>query len=90
MASNPLSDLVMAAATLKGSNPVQFQALCAAFRDCEKQAVVELTAADTVHDMFRAQGKLKTVRQLRKHLVECSELRDTYQRRDSHARPTTL
>jgi hypothetical protein len=79
----------MAAASLKGTSPASFQQLCDAFRSCEKQAIAELTLADTVHDMFRAQGKLKTVRQLRKHLVECTELRDTYQRRETNARPTS-
>lgn len=87
MAANPLVDVVMVASLIKATMPQQFQQLCDAVRAMEVQAIGELASADTPHDMFRAQGKFKAVKQLRKHLVECSQLRDTYTRRDSNARP---
>ena len=86
--ANPLIDIVMAATALKSVAPNHFQMLCDAFRAYEVQAITEMLAGDAPHDMFRAQGKVKTVQQVRKHLVECSELRDTYTRRDQNARPS--
>jgi hypothetical protein len=85
--ANPLIDLVMAACAIKQTSPNHFQLLCDAFRAYEVQAIGEMLAGDAPHDMFRAQGKVKTVQQLRKHLVECNELRDTFHRRENHARP---
>ena len=85
MAATPLTDIVMAAATLKGAAAHQFQQLCDALRALEAQTITELVAADG-NDLYRTQGKLKIVRQLRKHFVECTELRDTYQRRTSDGR----
>lgn len=85
--ATPLSDIVMAAAAIKQIAPSQFQLLCDAFRAYEVQAITEMLAGDAPHDMFRAQGKVKTVQQLRKHLNECYELRDTFQRREGNARP---
>ena len=85
--ATPLADIVMAASALKGIAPNQFQMLCEAFRAYEVQAIAELAVGDEPRDVFRAQGKMKTVQQLRKHLYECTELRDTFQRRDSNARP---
>ena len=87
MATNPLVDIVMAASHLKAAAPNFYQALCDAMRAFEVQAITEILASDTPHEMFRAQGKIKTVQQLRKHLNECNELRDTYARRDANARP---
>jgi hypothetical protein len=89
MANSPLVDVVMSAALLKAAAPVAFDQLCNAIRAYEVQAIGEMLAGDAPHDMFRAQGKIKTVQQLRKHLTECSELRDTYARRDSNARPAS-
>ena len=82
---NPLADIVMAASALKGIAPNQFQMLCEAFRALEVQAILELGSADG-NDVYRAQGKMKFVQQLRKHLTEATELRDTFQRRDQNAR----
>jgi hypothetical protein len=87
MAVTPLTELVMAAATLKGVGGHAFQQVCAALRSLEKQAVTELVVADG-NELYRVQGKLKILRQLRKHFVECTELRDAYQRRNEHGRPT--
>jgi len=75
----------MAASQMKAAAPNHFQTLCEAFRAYEVQTILELGAADG-NDIYRAQGKLKTVQQLRKHLYECYELRDTYTRRDQNAR----
>jgi hypothetical protein len=86
MASNPLADLVMAAAQLKGAAPQFFSQLCDAMRAYEVQAITEILASDVPHELFRVQGKIKTVQQLRKHLNDCVELRETYTRRDAHAR----
>jgi len=77
----------MAAAQLKAAAPSFYQALCDAMRAYEVQAIAEILASDVPHEMFRAQGKIKTVQQLRKHLNECTELRETYTRRDANARP---
>ena len=88
MAANPLADVSMAAAQLKGAAPAFFDQLCAALKAHEVQSILELGAADG-NDIYRAQGKLKSVQQLRKHLVECAELRDTYTRRDNNGRPRT-
>ena len=85
MAANPLVDIVMVASLIKSTMPQQFRELCDAVRALEVQAIGELAVADTSHDMFRAQGKMKFVQQLRKHLVECSELRETYTRRNQNA-----
>lgn len=87
MANNPLSDIVMAAALLKSAAPQFHRQLCEAMRVYEVQSILELGSADG-NDVYRAQGKLKTVQQLRKHLSECTELRETYNRRDANARPT--
>jgi hypothetical protein len=80
--TNPLVDIAMAAAQLKGSAPQTFKDLCDGVHGLEEQAISELMAADTVHDMYRAQGKMKLVQQLHKHLSECTELREGYQRRN--------
>lgn len=89
MAANPLVDIVMAAALVKATQPQQYKELCDAVRALEGQAIVEMASADAPHDMARAQGKWKFIQQLRKHLVECTELRDTYTRRDNNARQPT-
>lgn len=86
MAANPLVDIVMAGSLIKATMPQQFRELCDAVRALEAQAIVEMASADAAHDMARAQGKWKFIQQLRKHLIECNELRDTYTRRDQNAR----
>lgn len=85
MANSPLTDLVMAASQLKAAAPQFYAQLIEAMRALEVQSILELGSADG-NDIYRAQGKLKSIQQLRKHLIECSELRDTYTRRDQHAR----
>lgn len=85
MPANPLADIVLAAASLKGTHPQSFQQLCDAVKSYEAQAIVEMIAADG-SDLLRVQGKVRSVQQLRKHLVECAELRETYNRRDANAR----
>jgi len=90
MAGNPLVDVVMASTLIKATLPQQFKELCDAVRALEVQAISEMAIADTPHDMFRAQGKMKFIQQLRKHLVECSELLDTYTRRDTHGRSSAI
>jgi hypothetical protein len=89
MAGNPLVDVVMAAALMKATQPQHFKSFCDAVRAIEVQSIAELASADAPNDMFRAQGKMKFVQQLRKHLTECAELRDTYTRRDHNARQPT-
>lgn len=79
--SNPLTDIVMIASLIKATMPQQFRELCDAMRALETKSLTELASADRDSEMFRAQGSFKMVRQLRKHLVECSELRETYTRR---------
>ena len=88
MASSPLTDIALASATLKGVAGHQFQQLCDALRALEAQAITELAAADG-NDVYRVQGKFKIVRQLRKHFVECVELRETFIRRSNDGRPST-
>jgi hypothetical protein len=88
MATNPLADIVMAAALLKGAAPQFYSQLCDALRAYEVQSIAEILSSDVPHEMFRAQGKIKTIQQLRKHLNECTQLRDTYTRRDSNGRPS--
>jgi len=86
MAANPLVDIVMTASLIKATMPQQFRELCDAVRVLEVQAVTEMALAEAPHDMARAQGKWKFIQQLRKHLVECHELRETFTRRDQNAR----
>ena len=76
---NPLTDVVMAAALLKGGQPIHFSQLIDALRSYEAQAIVALIAADG-NDIYRAQGKVRSVQELRKHLVECSEMRARFQK----------
>jgi hypothetical protein len=87
MTSNPLAEIVLAACQMKAMHPQEFQRMVDAFRALEITAISELLAGDAPHDMFRAQGRVKTVQQVRKHLQECNELRDKYTRRDQNARP---
>lgn len=77
----PLTDIVMAAAQLKGMAPNQYSALMTALRAYEAQTIAEMISGDQPHEIFRAQGGVKILSTLRKHLVECTELRDTYQQR---------
>jgi hypothetical protein len=78
---NPLTEIVMAAANLKAAAPQHFAALVDAIRAYEKQAIVDMVSGDQPHEIFRAQGGVKIISALRKQLVECTELRDQYQRR---------
>ena len=77
--ANPLTDVVMAAALLKAQQPQQYAFLMDALRAYEAQAIVQLIAADG-NDIYRAQGKVRSVQELRKHLVESSELRTRFQK----------
>jgi hypothetical protein len=86
MASNPLVDVTMAAAQLKGIVPTVFAQLCDALKAHEAQLIAEALAGDNPNDLFRAQGRVKAVQAIRKHITDCNELRDTYTRRDQHAR----
>lgn len=88
MAVNPLVDIVMASTLIKAQMPQQFQMLCEALRAYEIKAIGEVLAADATHDVFRAQGKVKSVQELRRHIVECVEMRNTFTRRDNHGHPT--
>lgn len=80
----PLTEIVMAAAQLKGAAPNQYQALVNAIRAYEAATIAEMVSGDQPHEIFRSQGGVKILAQLRKHLVECSELRDTYQQRTTN------
>lgn len=75
----------MAAAQLKAAAPQFYSQLTEAMRALEVQSILELGSADG-NDVYRAQGKMKSIQHLRKHLVECAEMRDTYTRRDQNAR----
>jgi hypothetical protein len=86
MAANPLVDISMAAASLKGIAPAVFGALCDALKAHEAQLIAEALAGDNPNDLFRAQGRVKAVGAIRRHIVDCSELRETYTRRDQNAR----
>ena len=72
---NPLTEVVMAAALLKAGQPQHFQQLCEALRSYEAQSIVSLIAADMDADIHRAQGKVRAIQELRKHIAESSELR---------------
>jgi hypothetical protein len=85
MAVSPHTDVVMAAASLKATAPEAFKSFCDTLRSYEGQSIVEMIGADG-NDLFRAQGKTKTIQELRKHIVECYELKDKFIRRDSNAR----
>jgi hypothetical protein len=82
---NPLTNIVMAAADLKAVAPQMFGKLVDALRTYEAQAIVEAVNGDEPREIFRAQGKVKVIKSLRKHLQECSELRATYERRGPNA-----
>jgi hypothetical protein len=85
MSKNPLTDIVMAAAPLKAAAPQQFAALVEAIRSYEVATITDMVSKDNSHDVFRAQGGVKILSALRRHLQECSELRATYQRREPNA-----
>lgn len=72
--ANPLPEIVMAAALLKAGQPQHFGMLVDALRAYEAQAIVALIAADD-NDIYRAQGKVRAIQELRKHVMESSELR---------------
>ena len=80
MSNLPLTNIIMAAADLKAASPNHFQTFCNALREYELSSVAEMIASDAP-DVFRAQGKVKTIQQLRKHITECTELREQYLRR---------
>jgi phosphoribosyl 1,2-cyclic phosphodiesterase len=81
MAKNPLTDIVMAAAQLKAAAPQQFGQFVEALRAYEKASIVDMVSSDTPHEVFRAQGGVKIIQSLRRHIRDCVELRATYQRR---------
>ncbi len=82
--ANPLVDIAFHASVIKATAPAPFKLLCEALLALEQQTHSELAAADTTHDIFRAQGKLKLIQQLYKQLSQCAELRDGYQRREKN------
>jgi hypothetical protein len=86
MAVNALADLTMAAASLKGVAPVAFKELCDALKAHEAQLIADALAGDNPNDLFRAQGRVKAVQAIRRHITDCAELRETYTRRDHNAR----
>jgi hypothetical protein len=86
MAQNPLVDITMACAQIKGIVPTVFDQLCVALKAHEAQLIAEALAGDNPNDLFRAQGRVKAVQAIRKHITDCTELRDTYTRRDTNAR----
>lgn len=75
----------MAAAQLKAAVPQQFEQFVVALRAYEKASIVDMVAGDQPHDIFRAQGGVKAIQTLRRHIQECLELREKYQRRDPNA-----
>jgi hypothetical protein len=76
-----MTTIVMAAADLKAAAPQQYAQLVDAIRAYEKASIVDMVSSDQPHEIFRAQGGVKILSHLRKHLKECTELRATYQRR---------
>ena len=82
--ATPLVDITLAAAALKAGAPQPFKDICEGVKALEQQISGELLAADTIHDMYRAQGKMKLVQLLHKHLSQCNELREGYQRREKN------
>lgn len=85
MAKQPLTDIVIAAANLKAVAPQMFDKLVDAVRSYEATLIVTALEGDEVRDVFRAQGGVKIIKQLRKTMQQCSELRSTYERRASDA-----
>lgn len=86
--ADPLVDLVMVAATLKGASPAMFQSLVAAIKTIEAKTIVEMISADDPYDVIRSQGKVRAIQEIRKNVAEAAELRDIYQRREQHGRST--
>jgi hypothetical protein len=82
--TNPLVDVAMAAANLKAAAPDHFKTFCETLRVYEIQSITEMLASDG-SDVFRAQGKVKTIQSLRRHIAECYELRETYTKRGNNA-----
>lgn len=78
---NPLTELVVAAANLKAVAPQLFDKLVDAIRVYEASVIITALDGDEIRDIFRAQGGVKIIKSLRKHLQECNELRATYERR---------
>lgn len=86
MAKNPVTDVVMAAAQLKSAAPQQFTALVEAIRAHEKALIVDMVSSEQPTEIFRAQGGVKIMRQLRQNMQNCTELRAQYERREPNAR----
>lgn len=87
MSERPLVDLVLTAVKLKAASPETYAELVECFRSIEKKAIAELLAGDQPHEIFRGQGVVKKIQEIRRHLQNCSQLRDTYVRRQDNARP---
>ena len=85
MSKSILTDLVMAAAPLKAAAPQQYAALVEAIRAYEVATITDMVSKENPHDVFRAQGGVKILSALRRHLHECTELKQTYQRREPNA-----
>lgn len=85
MEKNPTTMVVMAAAKLKAVAPAQYQEFVDAVRSLEKASIVDMVKSDHPHEIFRAQGGVKTLRTLRQNLQKCTELRATYERREPNA-----
>ena len=76
----PLTQIVIASCNLKLASPTHFKTFCDTLKAYELSLIEEVLAADAP-DVFRAQGKVKTIKQLIKHIEQCNELRETYGRR---------
>jgi hypothetical protein len=87
--ASTLTELVLASCELRARAPEAFKTFCDALRAYETNAIVESLAGDESKDLFRSQGKVKTIQELRKHIANCAELRDSYVRRDGNARPSS-
>lgn len=85
MSKNPMTDIVLAAATLKSMAPQQYAQFVEAIRTYEKATIIDMVSSEQPHMIFRAQGGVKILSNLRKHLRDCTELRATYQRREPNA-----
>jgi hypothetical protein len=85
MSRNPLTEIVMAAAQLKAAAPQQFGQLMEAIRAYEVATIADMVSSENPHDVFRAQGGVKLVQQLRRHMQESTEMRAKYERREPNA-----
>jgi hypothetical protein len=80
VSNDPLHDMALAAADLKATNSQRFDDMVDQLFKYEVKSIDELLAAGP-DDVFGAQAKAKTIRQLRLKLQTCMLIREQAEKR---------